>query len=155
MALPFTYAPGTNGFTTTPFTVLTTELNAVTTGSLSTLGAAKSQSTTGNAIWGYVWFTFGGAVGVALSAGANLSVWWINSTDGGTTFEASGAAPPRTPDVVIPLPATTIASGAIYFAPGIVRLWAPSVKVILQNNTGQTLPATSNTLTVGPIEMQY
>lgn len=154
MPTPFLFAVGTSGFTTTPFTVLTTELNALADATLSTLGAAKSQSTTGSAIWGHVWFKSGGSF-TPLSASPILSGWWITSTDGGTTFEKSSATPPRAPDFVIPLIAAAYAANDLVFAPGLVRLWAPSIKVLLLNSTGAALPATGNVLTIGPVEIAF
>lgn len=144
---------GTNGFLTTPFTVLTTELNAIGSGALSGLGAAKSQTTTTSGTWCMIWFKAGGAF--TPTNAPSLSGWFINSTDGGTTFEKNSATPPRNADFVIPLATAAYATNDIVFAPGIIRLWYPTIKVLVLNNSGVTLPASGNTITVGPVANAY
>jgi hypothetical protein len=143
-----------NGLIASLLTLESTELNALTNTSiaLSSVGGSSglfTNANTGAAIYGEMSLTLG-AIGSALSAGANIAGWFIRSLDSGSTFEQSSAAPPRAPDFIIPLPATTI-SAAAQFASGTIRLPSVQFKVLLQNNTGQTLAATSNTLKLAPI----
>lgn len=141
---------------------MTTEMNTLTNGSTATSSVGGSSgiftnSNTAQGMLGEIYFKFGGAVGSALSAGAAISGWFLVSPDGGTTFEAtaSGASQPRAPDFVIPLPATTISSGAYYKGGGPIMIPALEFKVFLQNNTGQSFPASGNILSVAPFAMQY
>lgn len=153
MTANFLEAPGTNGFIIAPFTVLTTELNATGIGALSTLGAAKSQTTSGSGIWGHIWFKAGG--GFTPVGAPNIAGWFIISTDGGTTFEISSATPARSPDFIIPLAAAAYNTNDIVMAPGLVKLWFPTIKVLVLNNSGVALPASGNTITVGPVAIAY
>ena len=89
-----------------------------------------------------------------MTIGANLAGWFLPSYDGGTNFEQATAIPPRAPDFIIPLPISTIASGAIYTSSGLVLLPTLKYKVGLQNNSGQTLAATANVVRAAPINMQ-
>ena len=161
MATSFLYNSGTsyNGLLESAFALETTELNGLTNSSVavSSVGGTSgvfNQSNTAQAIWSELFLTLG-AVGSALSAGANIAGWFVQSFDGGTTFEQSSVAELRPPDFIIPLPATTVSGGSIYKAAGLVRLPALPFKVMLQNNTGQTLAATANTLKCAPIAVQY
>jgi hypothetical protein len=163
MATNFLLATGTNGFIVTPFDLQSTELNAITTGntSLSSVGGASgvySQSDTGHAPQGSIWFSSGGAF--TPSAGGHLDGWFMRSSDGGTTFEkiVTNTNPPRAPDFVIPLygGATAYASGELAFVAGVVVMlpWE-SFKILVQNNSGVTLPASGNHLKLGPVALQY
>ena len=146
-------APGTNGFTVTPFNVLTTELNAlanagVATSSVNGTSGVFSQTNTGNALFGRCWLKLGAALGGVAVSGANVSVWFLASTDGGTTFESQTVSPPpRAPDIIIPLGASAYGANAILMSPARVNLWLASAKIVLQNNTGQALGASGNILT--------
>ena len=161
MAVNFLWYAGTgnSGLLATAFNLQSTELNTLTTGSIavSSVGGTSgvfSQVSTGQAIWGEIFLTLG-AIGSALSAGANMAGWWVQSYDGGTTFEQSAVVEARSPDFIVPLPATTIGAASIYKAAGLVRLPALQFKVMLQNNTGQSLAATANTVKLAPIAAQY
>lgn len=165
MATQFLDAGGTNGFIATPFNLQTTELNAVINGSAATssVGGTSgvfSQTNFANGIWGLIWFISGGAF--TPTAGGCISGWFLQSTDGGTTFEALVATPstsvaalPRAPDFIIPLDAAANSSGQIKFCSGFVKLPWPSCKVVLQNNSGATLPSTGNSVVCGPVATQY
>ena len=150
------YAAGTNGFTTTPFSVLTTELNAlasagVATSSVNGTSGKFSQSSTGNALFGRCWVTLGAALGGTAVAGANFSIWFLTSTDGGTTFEsATVSPPPRSPDIIIPVGASNYGASAVLMSPPRQNLWAETVKIVFQNNTGQAMGASGNIMTCGP-----
>lgn len=158
-ATNFLYGAGTNGYIATPFTALTTELNGLTNGSLTALGAAKTNTQTAQAILGEIWLTAGGSF-TPTAASPNLAGWFSESTDGGTTFETlsiSSSVPVRAPDFIIPLPAAAITSGMVFNCQGRITRLPPasSWKMMLQNNTGTSLPGTSNTVTVGPVAWQY
>ncbi|HEV2550800.1 MAG TPA: hypothetical protein VGU20_26040 [Stellaceae bacterium] len=164
MPTNFLWDAGTsnNGLLTSAFSLLTTELNSIasTDSALSSVGGSSGVFTNGNtaqAIFAELQFEFGAAVGSALSAGANLAGWFVQSQDGGSTFEAtaSNAPLPRAPDFIIPLPATTIAIAAIYKAQGLVRVPALQFKVFLLNNSGQPLPSSGNILQIAPVAVQY
>lgn len=153
------YAAGTNGFTTAPFSVLTTEMNAqaasgagsVVVSSVNGTSGKFNQTSTGNAIFGRCWLTSGGIF--TPTAGGNLSIWFLTSTDGGTTFElnpSSSVPPPRAPDIIIPLTAAAYAANNVVMSPPRQNLWAETVKIVLQNNAGAALPATGNVITCGP-----
>lgn len=154
----FLYDPGTNGYIVAPFSLQTTELNglasaAVVLSSVNGVSGVFTQTSFGNAMWGYVSFKSGGVFTPV--AGGVLSGWWVNSPDGGTTFEKASAAIPRQPDFIIPLNASAYASSDIVYAPSPVLLPAPSCKVLLQNGAGVALPATGNVITAAPIAMRY
>ena len=151
------YAPGTNGFTTTPFNVLTTELNALASAAVATSSVAGpfTQTTTGNAIFGRCWVKLGAALGGTAVSGANFSIWYLTSTDGGTTFESQTVSPPpRAPDVIIPVGASNYGANAVLMSPPRQWLWAESVKIVFQNNTGQAMGASGNIMTCGPESIQ-
>lgn len=162
MATNFLHAAGTNGFLTTPFNLMTTELNTLTNGStvVSSVGGTSgvfSQTNTTQGQYGYVWITLGGNFAATPAAGANLTGWFINSTDGGTTFEKSSAVPPRAPDFIIPLNAATYAASDVVYASGLVPLPYGSFKVLIQNNAGTSASTASsgNILKCGPTADQY
>jgi hypothetical protein len=157
------YAPGTNGFTTTPFNVMTTEMNTLGIGAaaISSVGGTSgkfNQTNTGNAVFGRCWFTTGGTV--SPTAGANISIWFLTSTDGGTTFEqaTSGAtpvSPPRAPDIVIPSPSGASALTGVILSPPRQNFWVETVKMFVLNNLGVAMAASGNVLTCGPEAIQY
>jgi hypothetical protein len=156
----FLWNPGTsnNGLTTTAFSLQTTELNSLTTGSyvVSSVNGSSgvfSNTSGAQAIWSEFFLTLG-AIGTALSAGANIAGWFLKSYDGGTTFEQTSSSPPRAPDFIIPLPAATISAATVWGGSGLVLVPALKYKVGLQNNTGQTLASSGNTLRAAPVNMQ-
>lgn len=128
-------------------TLMTTEFGGVTNSSFC-VGATTFTSTySAQGIWGDVYWTEG-QIGstTALSAGANLAGYFLNSLDGGTTFESSSTVPVRAPDFLIPLPATTISGSAPPFKSNgqhAVKFPVVPYKVLLANNTGQTITASS------------
>lgn len=146
-------SPGTNGFTQAPFSVLTTELNAlasagVATSSVNGASGAFNQTNTGNDLFGRCWVKLGAALGGTAVAGANFSVWFLTSTDGGTTYESQTVSPPpRAPDIIIPVGANTYGANAILMSPPRVNLWLETTKIVFQNNTGQAMGASGNIMT--------
>lgn len=163
MPTNFLWGPGSgnNGLLEPAITLMTTELESVTNGSvaLSSVNGSSGVFTNANtdqAIWAELFYSAGNA-GMTPTAGGNISGWFIQSLDGGTTFEASGAAPPRPPDFIIPLPAAAITT-ALYKSAGMVRLPALNFKVLIQNNAGVTTGAGGTTapfLKAAPITVQY
>lgn len=157
----FLFDAGTNGFIVSPFDLQTTELNSLTNNNsaISSVGGTSgvfNQTSTGNAILGQMWFLSGGTFTPSLSA--YISGWFINSSDGGTTFEktVSNTIMPRAPDFVIPLLNSAYASGEISWTNGItVALPQGSFKVFVINGTGGTLPSSGNKIKLGPIAVKY
>lgn len=148
---------GTNGFIATPFNLSSTELNALANGNTvaSSVGGTSgvfSQTNTVSALLGAAWFIAGGAF--TPSAGGFISVWFLRSTDGGTTFEkiVANTALPRAPDIIIPLFNSAYAVNDVAWSQDPeVRLPFESFKVLVQNNSGVTLPATLNKILLGPV----
>jgi hypothetical protein len=164
MTTTFLNDPGTSGFIATPFNLLSTELSALASGAacVSSVGGASgvfNQMNFASAIWGKIYLTAGGAFTPAI--GGTLSGWWLESPDGGTTFETEVATPSttvaalsRSPDFIISLDNAAYATGNIRFASSFVKLPWASCKVLLQNNSGVALPATGNLIKVGPVAIQ-
>lgn len=168
----FIHAVGVNGFIKTPFQLFTaadTGLNALGNGLkvTSANGGALangifSQSDFANAQYVLLWLQIVTA-GMTPTAGGNLSGWWLNSPDGGATFEtmeatASATVPAlgRPPDWTInlyeggaALAATDKKFSAIVPAP------YPSCKAVIQNNSGVTFGAGAHLLFCGPVADTY
>jgi hypothetical protein len=168
MATNFLWAGGTsnNGLVaSSAVTLMTTELESLTNGSVTVSSVNGSSglfknSSFNQAMWAELYLSLGNpGISSALSAGGNLAGWFLTSLDGGSTYESGSVAPPRPPDFLIPLPATTIAGGASPFkAAGLVLIPALEFYTLVQNNSGQTFGAGSTTppwLKAAPIAMQY
>lgn len=168
MATNFLWYPGpsaNSGNLIAAFNLMTTELQSITNGSVivSSVGGTSGKftsSNTGQGIWGQILWSVGNpGIGTALQAGACIAGWFLQSPDSGTTLETTTVVPPRPPDFIIPLPATTIAAGAAPFAAsGLVLIPSLQFKVLIQNNTGQTLGTGATTapfLKLAPVAMQY
>lgn len=161
---PFLRYPGTlnNGLLAALLTLMTTELESVTNGSLalSSVGGSSglfTNANTGQAIWGELYYDSGSPNLSTPSAGANLTGWWITSPDGGTTFEQTTDAPARPPDWLIQVVNLSITANWV-FKSGIVRVPALPFKVLVQNNLGVTLSSgTTNApyLKLAPCADQY
>lgn len=161
MTANFLWNSGTsnNGLLVTALALETSELNTLTNGStaLSSVGGSSgafNQSNTAQAMWADLFLTLG-AIGSALAAGANIAGWFVLSYDGGTTFEATATALSRPPDFLIPLPASTISAASVAKASGKVLMPALPFKVLTQNNTGQSLASSANTLRGAFEAIQY
>jgi hypothetical protein len=169
MATNFLRYAGTsnNGLLTSLLTLMTTELESVANAgtAISSVGGTSglfTNSNTGQAIWGELFFGVGNPAFTAV-AGGNLTGWWLTSPDGGTTFEyettgGSGIPPGRAPDWIIPGPgAVAVPTGSVLKS-GVVRVPALAFKVYIQNNMGATLGAGSTTvpfLKLAPCADQY
>lgn len=134
---------------------LTTELNALansTANTLSTLGAAFQN--TGSWLFLDLEFLAGGTMTPV--AGAFVEVWFLRSIDNaGTNYEDGSAtvAPGRLPDATIQVRAgTTITPRAGYPE---LKLPPGFYKPLLRNQTGVSLPATSNVLSGSSYTIQY
>jgi len=96
------------------------------------------------------------------TAGACITGWFLQSTDGGTTFEALVASPSTTvpavarpPDFIIPFEAAALSAASVKFAMGPVPLPWGSCKVTVQNMTGATLGTGAHTIYCGPVADKY
>lgn len=168
----FLHDAGTNGFTTTPFQLLTsadTGLSALASGGVVTSahgGALTTgifkQADFGSSQLGMVWFTIVTAGWTPVGAGASFACWWLMSSDGGTTFEALVASPsatvpalPRPPDFTIPVEVAALAAGALKFAIPPVPLPYTATKFVIQNMTGAATGTGAHTVTCGPVSDKF
>ena len=149
-----------SGFLAAPYSVLTTELNALgsgasTTSSVGGTSGAFSQTQTAQGIWGIAHFNAGGAF--TPTAGGYLAIWALYSPDGGTTYEKTVASTdlPRPPDIVIPLFASAYASADKAQSSGIIRMPWWTHKFFIVNHAGVALPATGNIIQVATVAVQY
>jgi hypothetical protein len=163
MATNFLYAAGTDGFIATPFNLQTTELNTLGSGNtvISSVGGTSgvfTQTNTAAAIWGVVSFLAGGSF--TPTGSPYLAGWFIVKADD-SHFEklVSNTAPPRVPDFIIPLYASAYAANDISAAQGpqgtLVQLPTCAFEVLIQNNSGVSLPSSSNKVILGPVAVQY
>lgn len=169
MATNFLRYPGTsnNGLLTSLLTLMTTELKSVTNAgtAISSVNGSSglfTNSNTGQAIWGELYFSVGNPAFTAVAGGC-LAGWWLTSPDGGTTFEyqttgASGVTPGRAPDWIIGGPGAVAVPTGSLLKSGIVRVPALPFKVYIQNSMGNTLGAGTTTgpfLELAPCADQY
>jgi len=168
MPTNFLNTAGTNGLIQAKFSLMTTELNALGSGSgvISSVNGTSgvfTQSNYSNAIWAGVQLSGGGAF--TPTAGGFIAGWFLLSQDGGSTFENVIATPSttvmalgRTPDFIIP----TYEGGAAW-ASGTVRsiqgrfVKAPweSHKIYIQNLSGVALSASGHVLSATGVAIQY
>jgi hypothetical protein len=162
----FLLDPGTSGFIATPFNLMTTELNTLASGSAATssVGGTSgvfSQTNFGSAIELEFWFLSGGAF--TPTAGGTLACWWLKSTDGGTTFEALISTPStsvpalgRPPDLLLPLYEGGAAWASNNIRNGIIaRAPYPFAKLVTQNFSGVSLPASGNIIKAAPVAWKF
>ena len=167
MPTNFLWSTGNSGLvTSTGIALMQSELASVansswTVSSSGGLSGVFGSSLTGQAVWGYLQLYYGssatGSTSSGPAAGANWAGWFLTSPDGGTTFESTAQQPPRPPDFLIPLSTGTIAASAKPFqASGLVRLPPLPFKVLMMNNTGNTMGASTDPkLNLLPVAMQY
>lgn len=165
MAGNFLHTAGTNGFLSSARTVTwTTSLNGLASGSRAISDTTAdtgvfSQSSFSNAPMGVAWFKCI-TTGWTPTAGGVFACWFLNSTDGGTTFETESRTTPSTtvpavarpPDFLIPVytGGTAISANDIMFSQAFSLPWT-SAKLVVQNLTGAALAAQAHTLTIAGI----
>lgn len=164
MAIDFLWANGTSntGLITPLLTLISTEANSLanTNTAISTVGGTSglfTQTNTAQGIWAEMFLTLG-VIGSALSANSpNVSGWFLDTPDGGTTIEspATNTGLPRPPDFIIPLPSTTITAGWVFKATELIQIPSLAFKVYIQNNTGQAFASSGNTLKIAVVASQY
>lgn len=135
---------------------MTTELNAlgstaVIISSVNGTSGVFAQTNSASAIWGYIWFKSGGTF--TPTGAPSLAGWYIKN-DGSANYEKAVAAPGRAPDFQIPLLPAAYASADYVWSP-MVKLWEPNTKILIQNLTNVTLPATGNTILAGPVSTTF
>lgn len=131
---------------------LTTELNSLTTGSFSAAGPALgSDATTAADLYGDIEIV--ATYGTAPTAGTTIDVYLIPSADGTNYADGGGA--------VAPAKGLMVGSGELRAVTTAQRMVIRDVplppglfKVVAQNNGGQTLAATANTVKIRPHSMQ-
>lgn len=168
MPTNFLDAAGTNGLIQAQFSLMTTELNALGSGSgvissVNGTSGAFTQSNWSNAIWGGIQFKGGGAF--TPTAGGYLAGWFLISQDGGSTYETVIATPSttvmalgRAPDFIIP----TYEGGAAWANGNIRAIQGRFVKtpwethkVYIQNLSGVALSASGHVLSGTGVAIQY
>lgn len=157
-ARAFLHNTGTsNGSVISPLTLTAgTDLASLASGAAVTLtggGATgvSSQTNTGSAQTGLVYLQTVTA-GFTPTAGGNVSIWWLFSPDGGTTYETTPAtasttvpALPRAPDCIIPLDVAALGTSAVKVSLP-CKLPYGTFKVLVQNNSGAAFGAGNYTL---------
>jgi hypothetical protein len=146
-----------NGSVIAPLTLTAgTDLASLASGSAVILtgggsSGVSSQTNTGGAQTGIVYFQTVTA-GFTPTAGAAISIWWLFSPDGGTTYETTPAtasttvaALPRPPDCIIPLDAAALGTSAVKVSLP-CKLPYGTFKVLVQNNSGAAFGAGNYTL---------
>jgi len=126
-------------------TVLTTELNSLANAGYCGVGPAF-DNTSNLDRWGWLEFLGGGSI--TPTAGATISVFLVHSLDGTNYDDAASATNPATHQLVAVLSiqtgAHTVRANTLFPFP----LPPGKFKFVLKNNTGVTLTATTNTLTL-------
>lgn len=135
-------------------TLLDTGLNSLANNALA-ISSAYNNVAGGGAGDGYTLCDVELVVqyGSSPTANTGVSLWFLGSQDGGTTYEDGDASttPARAPDAVFPLRAVTTAQRVIR------RVWLPwgHIKGLLKNDaTGQAMAASGNTLKIRPVTPQ-
>lgn len=152
------YLPATNGVLTTAFATVqgtgaTNGLDGLTSGAAATSASGYSQTETLGAKEAIVYYLSGDTTWTPVGAGANIAIWFLQSVDGGTTYESAQNTPSTTvpalsrpPDAVIPLDLVATGVGGVRkFASGRVKLPSGTFKVVAQNNGGATMGDTTTT----------
>ncbi len=146
-----------NGSIIAPLTLTAgADLASLASGAAVTLtgggsSGVSSQTNTGSAKRGIVYFQTVTA-GFTPTAGGNVSIWFLNSPDGGTAYESTPAtasttvpALPRPPDCIIPLDVVALGTSALkYSLP--CKLPEGTFKVVVQNNSGAAFGAGNYTM---------
>ena len=160
----FLWDTGTNGYTTSPFDILSSEsgLSSLANGGSITSSVINSSgkfsgTDTGSAPLCDLTVTINGTV--TPNAGGYIAIWFLRSRDGGSNFEAARAtasttvmALPRQPDAIVPLSNAAYSAGDLAWTVD-VPLPPGTCKTILQNLSGQTLNI--NHVTMAPKALKY
>lgn len=146
-------APGTaiSFFTSTEMASLGSGISIVSSTGCTSGVCQQSSFSISGPMWVAPFFKAGGAFGGAPGAGGNISCWFVNSNDGGTTFEktytgsTTQPALARNPDFIIPISTTNATTGDLYGAVGYrVLVPAGSFKIDCQNNLGVAFGSGNN-----------
>jgi hypothetical protein len=163
----FLQAPGMNGYITTPFDLVSSELDSLKNGAgaTSSIGGRNgifTREQTGNAIFAAIYFVSGGSFTPSVAA-ADFAGWFLASPDGGSTFETVVQTPNNTnlaltrpPDFIIPLGVGTYAAGnQAWCSGGIVQLPWGAFKLEVQQFSGVSLPPSGNLIKCAPVAVQH
>lgn len=140
-------------------TLLTTELNSLASGSGSSASSAIDFTSSGYWQLGDLELYIASS-SLAFTSSSYVDVYFVTSADG-TNYPkyTSGAswklALGNYHAASIAIHPATLSSEAIYEVCREVRIPSAKFKVVLVNNTGVTLPASSNTLKLYPTPEQY
>lgn len=161
MATNFLATAGTNGFLTsapvTAFSAATTTMNSIANAAIIVSTTVFTQTDTAHGLFGFIGLTVGSSFGP--TAGGNITGWWLQSPDGGTTYESTNLV--RPPDWFISLSTSTSSAGGNETSGSAYRLsllspmpWS-TFKVAIQNNSGVTIGSSGNSLTFQTVAIQY
>lgn len=148
---------GGDGYITSPFDLLSTELNSLANNNtaVSSVGGSSgvfSQSHTGGAILADIWLYFGSTI--AVGAGGTVYGWFLRSLDNGTTFEkvVTNSMLQRGPDFIIPFINTNYAVGEPALVSGApVIIPAGKFKTFVYSQLGVAMHSSGNHLVIAPI----
>ena len=161
MPTNFLATTGTNGFLTaaavTALSSGTTTINSLANAGFIVSTGTYTQTNTASGLMGYVTLTIGSTF--VSGPGGNVTGWFLDSFDGGTTYEST--VPGRPPDFIVPLTTSTSTAGGtpssgsgVYPSQLVQMPWAP-FKVLIQNNTGVTLGSSGQAVAFQSVAVQY
>jgi len=152
----FIHHTGTNGFGSAVSLMGSTDLNALSSGGTVT-GSQKQQSDFASAQRALLVLEVLTA-GWNVSAGGNLTGWFLLSPDAGSTYEATitNVGPARVPDFIIPLPTVSPIAAGLYVSEGpYILLPYGDFKTVILNNTGANTSSNNHTLKAYPVFDTY
>ena len=125
--------------TSSPLTLMTTEIQGVLNNAVTISTNAFSITNTGGAVMGEVFLNLGNpGIGSSTANSSSCSGWFLPSYDG-VNFESTTVAPSRNPSFVISLPTvTTISANVVFKASKSVKIPSVPFKVMILNSCGQT-----------------
>jgi len=127
-------------------TVMTTEMNALASGSLAITSSAISNDAAGELDLYADFRLYLATQGTARSAGANVTVWILPEVDG--TYPYGSAALEPQAELIVGSFSFDAAVTARYAVLRDVPLSPSDFHLVVQNNTGQALGATGNTIVI-------
>lgn len=160
MATNFLATTGTNGFLSslaTAFSSGTTTMNSLANAGIIISTSVFTQADTAHGLMGFIGLTVGSSFGP--TSGGNITGWWLQSPDGGTTYESTVLV--RPPDWFISLSTSTSSSpgtetsGSAYRMSLLAPMPWTTFKVAIQNNSGVTTGSSGLSLTFQSVAMQY